>query len=188
MGRVGVFVLRNQHFFKSLANLTTPRLQKSGDIFDMETLKSVKRWLFFAAIFIAITTEVMSDGQKNVYGRSLAPCCYDPMTGWYRDGFCKTDNRDYGVHTVCAQMTEQFLRYTKDNGNDLSTPRLPHFPGLRPGDRWCLCVSRWKEAFMAGIAPKVVMSATHEKALQVATLAQLSSQAVQDINETSPNR
>lgn len=125
--------------------------------------------------------------QKNVHGSPITPCCYDPMTGWLRDGFCKTDNRDVGVHTVCAQMTEQFLDYTKAAGNDLSTAHPPFFPGLKAGDRWCLCVSRWKEAFMAGVAPQVVLSATHEKSLRIATLSELALHEV-DAGNVSPIR
>jgi len=127
--------------------------------------------------------------QKNVYGNPLTPCCYDPMTGWYRDGFCKTDNRDAGVHTVCAQMTEQFLSYTKTKGNDLSTAHPPVFPGLKPGDRWCLCAARWKEAFMAGLAPPVVLSATHQNSLRITTLSELARfDAEKSKNADSPNR
>jgi len=130
----------------------------------------------------------MSAPQKNIYDQELTPCCYDPITGWYRDGFCKTDNRDFGVHTVCAQMTEQFLTYTKSVGNDLSTPHLPHFPGLKPGDRWCLCVSRWKEAFMVNCAPKVVLSATHQNSLRIATMTELSSMSADADGNNSPIR
>lgn len=105
---------------------------------------------------------------KNVLGGALEMCCNTPMTGYYRDGFCSTGYEDYGVHVVCAEVTQDFLAYTKSQGNDLSTP-LPDpstFPGLKPGDKWCLCASRWKEAYEAGQAPKVVLNATHEKALE----------------------
>lgn len=107
------------------------------------------------------------DLEKNVLGTELKACCFDPKTGFYRDGFCKTGTDDIGTHVVCAIMTEEFLRFTKSQGNDLSTP-IPYyqFPGLRPGDKWCLCVSRWKEAYEEGVAPQVVLEATHEKALQ----------------------
>jgi len=140
-------------------------------------------YFIFLIKILSLTTvilceEMSANEQKNVLGTELKPCCYDPMTGWYRDGYCKTDGRDQGVHTVCAQMTEQFLNYTKIRGNDLSTPHLPHFPGLMPGDKWCLCVSRWKEAFDTGYGPKVVLESTHSKSLQVATLAELKSVAV----------
>ena len=111
---------------------------------------------------------------KNVLGTELKACCYDPLTGFYRDGFCQTGPTDYGTHVVCAQMTESFLTYTKSRGNDLSTPvPMYNFPGLKPGDQWCLCVSRWKEAMLAGFAPPVILESTHEKALQVVTLEEL---------------
>ena len=101
-------------------------------------------------------------------GTELEPCCYEPKTGFYRDGFCRTGTEDVGTHVICAIMTEEFLVYTKSKGNDLTTP-LPmyQFPGLKPGDKWCLCVSRWKQAYMAGQAPEVVLEATHEKALEI---------------------
>jgi uncharacterized protein (DUF2237 family) len=105
---------------------------------------------------------------KNVLGTELRACSNTPMTGFYRDGSCNTGYEDYGVHVVCAEVTEEFLAYTKSLGNDLSTP-LPApstFPGLKPGDRWCLCGSRWQEAYEAGYAPKVVLESTHEKALE----------------------
>merc|ERR1719411_1560503 len=103
--------------------------------------------------------------QLNLYGRPLAICSTDPMTGWYRDGYAKTDQYDHGLHTVCAEMTQQFLDYTKSQGNDLSTPR-GSFPGLRPGDNWALCAMRWTQAWRVGKAPPVVPQATHKKALQ----------------------
>ncbi|MFS4415818.1 DUF2237 family protein [Maribacter sp. 2307ULW6-5] len=104
--------------------------------------------------------------ERNVLGTELQECCQNPKTGFYRDGFCRTGNEDVGTHVVCSIMTEEFLVYTKAQGNDLSTP-LPmyQFPGLRPGDHWCLCASRWKQAYLAGKAPEVVLEATHEKAL-----------------------
>lgn len=105
---------------------------------------------------------------KNVLGTTLKPCCYQPKTGFYRDGFCRTGPEDVGTHVVCAIMTEDFLVYTKAQGNDLSTPiPLYRFPGLKPGDKWCLCASRWKQAYKAGKAPEVDLEATHEKALQI---------------------
>ena len=105
---------------------------------------------------------------QNVLGGPLAVCSTEPPTGFYRDGCCNTGPDDAGSHTVCAVMTADFLEFTKRAGNDLSTPRPEfNFPGLRPGDRWCLCVSRWKEAFDAGAAPEVVLEATHEAALRV---------------------
>jgi len=109
---------------------------------------------------------------KNVLGGELQSCCFEPKTGFYRDGFCRTGKEDYGTHVVCAVMTEAFLAFTKLRGNDLSTP-IPqwNFPGLKPGDKWCLCAMRWVEAQKAGKAPKVVLEATHEKALEYTTLA-----------------
>lgn len=104
---------------------------------------------------------------NNVLGTPLQACCFDPKTGYYRDGFCKTGEEDIGTHVVCAIMTDEFLRFTKSRGNDLSTA-IPYyqFPGLKAGDKWCLCVSRWKEAYLEGLAPPVILEATHEKALK----------------------
>jgi len=100
------------------------------------------------------------------------------MTGWYRDGCCNTDARDQGMHTVCAIMTAEFLAFSKASGNDLSTPRPEYgFPGLKPGDRWCLCAARWQEAFAAGAAPRVVLAATHARTLSVCTLDDLKAYA-----------
>lgn len=107
----------------------------------------------------------MTPGARNVRGGALAACGTDPMTGWFRDGHCRTDDADRGVHVVCARVTDGFLTYTASKGNDLSTPR-GSFPGLAPGDRWCLCASRWREAMEDGHAPPVVLEATHEKALR----------------------
>ena len=109
--------------------------------------------------------------QKNVYGDDLKPCSNDPVTGFYRTGGCETGPEDAGVHVVCAEVTQEFLEYSKSKGNDLMTPRPEFgFAGLKPGDRWCLCVDRWKEALEAGVAPSVVLEATHEKALKVVGL------------------
>jgi len=117
---------------------------------------------------------------KNVLGQPLVQCGCAPMTGFYRDGFCETGPRDYGSHTVCAVMTEEFLAFTKGRGNDLSTPAPQfNFPGLKSGDRWCLCVSRWKEAYEAGVAPPVILEATHERALHVVSIDQLRGSGVQ---------
>ena len=102
---------------------------------------------------------------KNVLGGELQACSTDPMTGFFRDGCCNTGPGDAGAHTVCAVMTAEFLGYTREQGNDLSTPRPEfRFPGLKPGDRWCLCAGRWREAYDAGVAPRVVLEATHESA------------------------
>ncbi len=111
---------------------------------------------------------------RNVHGGPLACCCTSPRTGFYRDGYCHTGPQDIGSHTVCALMTAEFLAYSRRQGNDLVTPRPEFgFAGLKPGDRWCLCVGRWKEALDAGVAPPVLLAATHEKALEVVTLEQL---------------
>ncbi|MCC5928085.1 MAG: DUF2237 domain-containing protein [Cyclobacteriaceae bacterium] len=115
---------------------------------------------------------------KNVFGEKLEECSTEPMTGYYRDGCCNTDEKDAGRHSVCAIMTEEFLEFSKSRGNDLSTARPEWaFPGLKPGDRWCLCVLRWKEAFVAGKAPQVVLESTHEKALEHVALQDLISKA-----------
>jgi uncharacterized protein (DUF2237 family) len=113
---------------------------------------------------------------RNVLGEPLEPCSKDPMTGFFRDGCCRTDEHDHGSHTVCAVMTEAFLSFSRARGNDLVTPVPAYrFPGLKPGDRWCLCVSRWREALVAGVAPPVVLRSTHLRALDVVTLASSSS-------------
>lgn len=106
--------------------------------------------------------------QLNVLGRPLAPCSERPRTGFYRTGCCETGPQDVGRHVVCARMTAEFLEFSAACGNDLSTPRPElGFEGLRPGDRWCLCAQRWQEALEAGVAPPVVLAATHESALEV---------------------
>lgn len=116
---------------------------------------------------------------KNVLGGELAPCGLDPLTGFFRDGCCNTGYEDTGMHTVCVQVTREFLEFSKGRGNDLSTPAPEHgFAGLRPGDRWCLCAARWKEAFDAGAAPRVVLEATHEEAVAVIALEDLERHAV----------
>lgn len=120
--------------------------------------------------------DVMEENPKNILGTELQSCCFEPKTGFYRDGFCKTGEEDYGTHVVCAIMTDEFLEFTKTKGNDLSTPKPEwRFPGLKAGDKWCLCILRWLEAEKAGKAPKVVLEATHEKALQYTSLELLSS-------------
>ena len=107
----------------------------------------------------------------NIYGEELITCSTKPMTGYYRNGCCETDDDDTGVHSVCVIVTEEFLKYSREIGNDLVTP-MPewNFPGLVPGDRWCLCASRWLEAWEAGVAPIVVLEATHEKTLDLIPL------------------
>ena len=108
---------------------------------------------------------------KNVLGETLQPCSVSPRTGFFRDGCCHTSADDVGMHVVCTQVTSAFLAFSRKQGNDLSTPAPEYgFPGLKPGDRWCICVARWREAFDAGVAPPVVMSATHEETLAVVPL------------------
>jgi uncharacterized protein (DUF2237 family) len=118
-------------------------------------------------------------GARNVLGGPLATCCTAPLTGFYRDGSCHTGPQDLGTHVVCAQVTQEFLEFSVARGNDLVTP-VPqfHFPGLNPGDKWCLCALRWKEALDAGVAPPVVLAATHEKALEFVSLDDLKRHAV----------
>jgi len=119
------------------------------------------------------------DDSLNVLGEPLKPCSFDPMTGFWRDGCCNTGTADRGRHTVCARMTAEFLAFSRARGNDLSTPRPEFgFPGLRPGDRWCLCVDRWKEAWLAGQAPKVALASTHRSALETVPLAVLREHAL----------
>jgi len=116
---------------------------------------------------------------KNVLGGELETCSTRPLTGFYRDGCCNTGYEDIGMHTVCTQVTKEFLEFSKKRGNDLTTPAPEMgFPGLKPGDRWCLCVARWKEALDAGVAPPVVLAATHEEALAVVPLAELKRRAL----------
>ncbi|CBN53704.1 MULTISPECIES: DUF2237 family protein [Kamptonema] len=118
---------------------------------------------------------------KNVLGSQLEICCTSPLTGFYRDGLCRTGGQDFGSHVVCAQVTVEFLEFTKSRGNNLSTP-VPafQFPGLKPGDRWCLCVSRWREAMEAGVAPPVILSATHARALESVALKDLEKHAINE--------
>ncbi len=138
---------------------------------------------FISAIIILITLTAFntfdmkndnaSPAPKNVLGTELQACCFEPLTGWHRDGYCNTDARDRGVHVVCAEMTDAFLNYSASCGNNLKDPVGSHFPGLKAGDKWCLCVSRWKEAMTAGVAPPVFLEGTHEKALQTVTMEDL---------------
>lgn len=117
---------------------------------------------------------IEKEGPRNVLGRPLKPCCQKLKTGWYRNGSCETDSHDGGKHVICAQMTEDFLLFSKSKGNDLSTP-LPEydFPGLKEGDCWCLCASRWQEAWEVGVAPKVKLEACEESALELISLENL---------------
>ncbi|HWU91516.1 MAG TPA: DUF2237 domain-containing protein [Kofleriaceae bacterium] len=118
-----------------------------------------------------------SSTQRNLLGRPLEPCSTEPMTGYFRTGCCETDATDVGRHVVCTQVTAEFLAFSKRRGNDLSTPR-PGFAGLRPGDRWCVCAARWKEALDAGVAPPVVLASTHESATEVVPREALLSHAL----------
>ena len=114
----------------------------------------------------------------NVLGGTLETCSLEPLTGWHRDGCCNTDARDHGLHTVCAILTAEFLAFSRAAGNDLSTPRPEYgFPGLSPGDHWCLCAGRWEEARLAGSAPMVRLAATHAATLSVVTLDHLRAHA-----------
>jgi uncharacterized protein (DUF2237 family) len=118
-------------------------------------------------------------GERNVLGNQLEACSSSPLTGFYRDGRCSTGPRDRGLHVVCARMTTLFLRYTKAQGNDLSTPAPRYrFPGLRAGDRWCLCAARWREAHVVGMAPPVVLEATHARALTIVPARELAKTAL----------
>ncbi len=120
--------------------------------------------------------------QVNVFGEPLIPCSYNPKTGFYRTGCCETSNADIGNHTVCAIMTDEFLTYSKEAGNDLSTPVPAYgFNGLKAGDQWCLCAGRFLEAFQAGQAPKIVLGATHIRAIEVVPLEILKQYAI-DLN------
>ena len=119
----------------------------------------------------------------NVLGDPLQNCSCEPMTGWYRNGLCQTDSSDLGQHSICCVMTEQFLSYSKAQGNDLTTP-MPafQFPGLKPGDHWCVCAPRWKQAYEDGVAPLVRLEATEDTALNVVSLEQLQQHAHQSID------
>lgn len=127
--------------------------------------------LLFTEVAIA---QNMSIPSKNVLGTTLQKCCDSPKTGFYRDGFCHTGPQDHGTHVACATVTKEFLDFTKTKGNDLMTPRPEYnFPGLKPGDKWCLCALRWLEAKKAGVAPRLDLESTHEKMLEFAPLSDL---------------
>ncbi|MBI1393368.1 MAG: DUF2237 family protein [Alphaproteobacteria bacterium] len=116
---------------------------------------------------------------RNVLGGPLETCSLDPLTGWFRDGCCDTEGLDMGMHVVCAEVTADFLAHQRRSGNDLSTPRPEFgFPGLTPGQRWCVCLSRWKDALDAGVAPPIVLAATHEEALAVVPIEVLRAHAI----------
>lgn len=119
---------------------------------------------------------------RNVLNEELQTCCTSPMTGFYRNGVCETGPQDTGTHVVCAQVTAEFLSFTRSQGNDLSTPRVG-FPGLKEGDRWCLCASRWQEALAVGVAPPVILAATHAAALDFVSLAELKQHALDSSGE-----
>ncbi len=119
------------------------------------------------------------DDAINVFGEPLESCSHDPMTGFFRDGCCNTSDDDVGSHTVCVELTREFLEFSRSRGNDLSTPRPEFgFPGLRPGDRWCLCAARWLEAHQGGRAPRVMLKRTHQRALEIVPLAVLKEYAL----------
>ena len=121
----------------------------------------------------------MPDRDRNVLGGSLAPCSKAPLTGFYRDGCCNTGPEDVGLHIVCTQVTRQFLDFARRQGNDLVTPAPQFgFPGLKPGDRWCVCAGTWRQAYEAGVAPPVVLQSTHEETLAVVPLAALKEHAI----------
>ena len=122
----------------------------------------------------AKTTSSKNVEHKNVYGEELQNCCLDPLTGYFRDGFCKTNNQDIGTHVVCAKITDEFLNFTLSRGNDLisSAPQY-NFKGLKAGDFWCLCAIRWREAHEAGVAPKINLKATNQKVLEYIDLKTL---------------
>jgi len=120
-----------------------------------------------------------SKAARNVLGGPLQPCSFDPNTGFFRDGHCHTCAQDHGSHTVCAVMTADFLAFSKSRGNDLSTPMPQYeFPGLKPGDHWCLCAGRWLESYEAGMAPQVDLEATNEAALAIVPLDALQEHAI----------
>ena len=121
----------------------------------------------------------MANSDLNVLGGPLAACSIDPVTGFYRDGCCNTGTEDLGLHVVCAQVTAEFLEFAREHGNDLITPMPAYgFPGLTPGDRWCVCAGTWRQAYEAGVAPPVVLQATHEETLAVVPLAALKEHAL----------
>jgi len=121
----------------------------------------------------------MSDKQKNVLGETLEICGTSPLTGYFRDGLCNSDKDDIGSHTVCAQVTKDFLEFSKSTGNDLSSPNIDlGFDGLKDGDTWCLCASKWLEAFQQGVAPRIKLKSTNIKALEVIDLDTLKEHAI----------
>ena len=125
----------------------------------------------------------MTEKVLNIFGEEMEACCFDPLTGWKRDGYCNTDDFDHGSHVVCCEVTDAFLAFSKERGNDLSTPRPEfNFPGLKEGDRWCLCAMRWQEAFEAGVDPRVFLESCHQKALEFVNLEDLEQHAMYRLN------
>lgn len=123
--------------------------------------------------------EKKTSTQRNIFGKPLIPCSFEPMTGFFRSGCCETDEMDRGSHTVCVQVTQEFLWFSKRAGNDLSTPRPEFgFVGLKPGDRWCVCAPRWKEAYDAGFAAPVILESCHHGALQYVSMQELEEYAL----------
>lgn len=121
---------------------------------------------------------------KNVLGTELEPCCMDPLTGFYRDGICRTGADDAGLHVICVEMTAAFLEFSQGRGNDLITPRPEFlFPGLQPGDCWCICAARWQEALDAGVAPPVNLEGTHISALEFISLTDLKAHAIDNLED-----
>lgn len=119
---------------------------------------------------------------RNVLGGPLLACCFSPLTGYFRDGWCHTNEEDRGSHVICAKVTAEFLAFSRERGNDLETPVPQYrFPGLKPGDRWCLCALRWREALVAGVAPPVVLESTHERALAYVSLEELQAHALEAV-------
>lgn len=137
----------------------------------------LKIWTYVFVLFILSNFSFganMTKMNKNVLGTQLKKCCNSPKTGFYRDGFCQTGKEDLGTHVACAKVTNEFLEFTKSRGNDLITPRPDfNFPGLKPGDKWCLCALRWLEAKKMGVAPSLDLEATHEKMLEFVNLDEL---------------
>ena len=121
--------------------------------------------------------------QVNIFDEPIEECCSNPITGFFRDGFCHTDEIDRGLHIVCSLINDEFLDFSKSRGNDLSTPRPEfNFPGLKEGDRWCLCAMRWQEALEAGVAPRVFLESCHQKALDFVNLEDLEEHATHRLN------
>lgn len=130
--------------------------------------------IWFTAITLLMSLPTDKEPDTNVFGEPLLTCSTDPITGFYRDGCCSTGVSDRGTHTVCAMVTDEFLQFSLSRGNDLITPRPEYrFPGLKAGDKWCLCALRWKEALQAGVAPKLILEASHERTIDYVDLETL---------------